>query len=231
MAGRLLRSFVQTALKAVNSVVGLAGMAVILYALWMLRAWYREAAELRDHLPVPWFIYTFLGLGIFLCLLTCTGHIAAETANGHCLSCYMIIIFLLIILEGAITVDVFLNSNWEQDFPDDPSGKFDEFKDFVRSNFEICEWVGLAVVAAQALSIILGMVLRTLGPDREIDYDSDDDTTVPARLPLLRNQTQHAPEYVEPNTSRRSDSWKIRILDKVNKGRILYYKCFEEIWA
>ena len=44
----------------------------------------------------------------------------------------------------------------------------------------------------QVLSIILGMVLRTLGPDRETDYDSDDDTTVPARLPLLRNQAQHA---------------------------------------
>ncbi|PAN22351.1 hypothetical protein PAHAL_4G013400 [Panicum hallii] len=216
MAGRMVRSCVQTALKAVNSVVGLAGMAVILYALWMLRAWYREVADLDQRFPVPWFIYTFLGLGIFLCLLTCSGHIAAETANGHCLSCYMIIVFVLIILEGAITVDVFLNTNWEEDFPPDPSGKFDEFKDFVRSNFEICEWVGLSVVAAQVLSIILGMVLRTLGPDRETDYDSDDDTTVPARLPLLRNQSQHGPDYAEPNTSRRNDSWKLRILDKVN---------------
>ncbi|XP_062184728.1 tetraspanin-19-like [Phragmites australis] len=209
MAGRVVRSCVQTALKAVNSVVGLAGMAVILYALWMLRAWYREVAELDKRLPVPWFIYTFLGLGIFLCLLTCSGHIAAETANDHCLSCYMFIIFVLIILEGAITVDVFLNSNWEEDFPDDPSGKFDIFKDFVRSNFEICEWVGLSVVAAQVLSIILGMVLRTLGPDREIGYDSDDDATVPARLPFLRNQSQHAPDFVEPNLFHRSDSWKV----------------------
>ncbi|CAN6241425.1 unnamed protein product [Urochloa humidicola] len=216
MAGRMVRSCVQTALKAVNSVVGLAGMAVILYALWMLRAWYREVAQLHQHLPVPWFIYAFLGVGIFLCLLTCSGHIAAETANGHCLSCYMIVVFVLIILEGAITVDVFLNTNWEEDFPPDPSGKFDEFKVFVRSNFEICEWVGLSVVAAQVLSIILGMVLRTLGPDRETDYDSDDDTTVPARLPLLRNQSQHGPDYAEPNTYRRSDSWKLRILDNVN---------------
>ena len=54
MAGRIVRSCVQTALKAVNSVVGLAGMAVILYALWMLRAWYREVADLDQRLPVPW---------------------------------------------------------------------------------------------------------------------------------------------------------------------------------
>jgi hypothetical protein len=67
----------------------------------------------------------------------------------------------------------------------------------------------------QVLSIILGMVLRTLGPDRETDYDSDDDVTVPARLPLLINQSQHGSYYAEPNTSGRSDSWKLRILDKV----------------
>jgi hypothetical protein len=59
------------------------------------------------------------------------------------------------------------------------------------------------------------MVLRTLGPDRETDYDSDDDVTVPARLPLLINQSQHGSYYAEPNTSGRSDSWKLRILDKV----------------
>ncbi|CAD6259050.1 unnamed protein product [Miscanthus lutarioriparius] len=135
-------------------------MAVILYALWMLRAWYREVADLHLHqrLPVPWI--------------------------------------------SPLTT----------------SGKFEDFKDFVRSNFEICEWVGLSVVAAQFSGVInhSGMVLRTLGPDRETDYDSDDDTTVPARLPLLRNQAQHGSDYAEPNTSRRSDSWKLRILDKVN---------------
>jgi hypothetical protein len=66
----------------------------------------------------------------------------------------------------------------------------------------------------QALSIILAMVLRALGPEREIDYDSDDDA-VPARLPLLRNQAQHGSSYVETNLPRRSDSWTLRILDKV----------------
>jgi hypothetical protein len=38
-------------------------------------------------LPVPWFIYAFLGAGIITCLVTCTGHIAAETSQGFCLSC------------------------------------------------------------------------------------------------------------------------------------------------
>lgn len=31
------------------------------------------------------FIYAFLGLGAILCVVTCAGHIAAETVNGCCL--------------------------------------------------------------------------------------------------------------------------------------------------
>lgn len=37
-------------------------------------------------------MYTFLGLGISLCVITCTGHVAAETANGCCL--YLVSFFL-----------------------------------------------------------------------------------------------------------------------------------------
>lgn len=81
-------------------------------------------------------------------------------------------------LEAAVTADVFLNRDWEQvnipnwiipdqiflfflsydilfecnvdqDFPRDPSGSFDQFKDFIRANFEMCKWIGLTVVSVQ----------------------------------------------------------------------------------
>nr|GEV14051.1 tetraspanin-19 [Tanacetum cinerariifolium] len=97
-------------------------------------------------------MYTMLGLGATLCVITCSGHIAAETTNGFCLYCYLVFVILLLMLEGAVTMDVFLNSNWEEDFPTDPSGNFNEFKDFIKENFEICKWVGLSVVSVQQRS-------------------------------------------------------------------------------
>ncbi|XP_073106060.1 tetraspanin-19-like [Elaeis guineensis] len=211
--GRMLRSCLQSVLKLVNSVIGMAGMGMILYSLWMMRVWYKQSGGLV--FSPPWFVYTFLGLGIFLCLITCSGHIAAETANGHCLSCYMVFVFLLVMLEAAVTADIFLNRNWEEDFPEDPTGKFDELKNFVRSNFEMCKWIGLLVVAAQALSIFLAMVLRALGPDSGSYYDSDDDI-VPARLPLLRNQVHHTSYTVDPNLPN-NDPWKVRNREKVSR--------------
>ncbi|URD84457.1 Tetraspanin family [Musa troglodytarum] len=244
--GWWLRSCLQSVLKLVNSVMGLAGMGVILYSLWMLRSWYKHIDGSSFAGPVsspPWFIFAFLGLGIYLCLITCSGHIAAETANGHCLSCvdvdivllissftllvyylhdllefygflkpdkhiavqYMAFVFLLVLLEAALIADIFLNREWEEDFPEDPTGKFDELKNFVRSNFEMCKWIGLLVVAAQAFSIFMAMVLRALGPDNSIDYDSDDGF-VPARLPLLRNKVQQTYQTAAPSLSLKIDS-------------------------
>ncbi|XP_074585614.1 tetraspanin-19-like [Curcuma longa] len=202
--GRILRSCLQSMLKMVNSVAGLVGVAFVLYGLWMVRVWHRE---IHADPTLPWFIYTSLGLGVLLCLITCFGHVAAETSNAHCISLYMILIFLLIMLEAAITADVIQNKDWEEDFPEDTTGRFNEFKNFIRSNFELCKWVGLVIVAAQAISIFLGMILKAVGSNRESNYDSDDDS-VNARLPLLRNQVQQGATYVtDLHVPYKSDSW------------------------
>ncbi|XP_062107341.1 tetraspanin-19 isoform X2 [Humulus lupulus] len=114
--GRMVRSCFQSILKLVNSVIGMLGIAMILYSLWLIRVWQRQMDEFPfvdfDN-PVPWFIYTSLGLGIALCVITCSGHVAAETTNGCCLYLYMLFVFLLIMVEAAVTVDVFINRDWE----------------------------------------------------------------------------------------------------------------------
>ncbi|KAK6252943.1 hypothetical protein QUC31_014663 [Theobroma cacao] len=192
---RVVRSCVQSILKLVNSIIGMVGTAMILYAIWLIRVWQREIGDFfpfeGSDYAAPWFIYTFLGLGVTLCVITCSGHIAAETANGCCLYFYMAFTFLLLMLEAAVTTDVFLNNDWEEDFPVDPSGSFNKFKNFIRSNFEFCKWIGFSVVSVQGLCILLAMILKALGPHQY--YESDDDID-PARVPLLKNAVH--PPYV-----------------------------------
>ncbi|KAF3444155.1 hypothetical protein FNV43_RR13845 [Rhamnella rubrinervis] len=192
---RVVRSCIQSILKLVNSVMAMVGMAMILYAVWMIRIWQRHMDQLPfggSDFPAPWFIYSFLGLGTTLCVITCSGHIAAETANGCCLCLYMVFVFLILMLEAGVTADVFLNRDWEEDFPADQTGNFNEFKDFVRSNFNICKWIGLSIVSIQGLTLLLAMILKALGPHHY--YDSDDDFA-PDTAPLLKNAV-HSPSYV-----------------------------------
>lgn len=195
---------------------------MILYAMWMIRDWQRNTGHGSfpfpgSDVPAPWFMYTFLGLGVIMCVITCSGHIAAETVNGCCLCTYMVFVFLLLMLEAAVTVDVFLNYSWEQDFPVDPSGNFDKFKEFVRKNFEFCKWVGLSVVSLQGLCVLLAMIVKALGPHDGHYYDSDDDYT-PEGVPLLRSYVR--PTYVAGDAAAygpRNDTWNRRVNDKASK--------------
>ncbi|KAK0588962.1 hypothetical protein LWI29_007759 [Acer saccharum] len=204
-------------LTMVNSVIGMVGIAMILYALWLIRVWEIHMGHFPpagDH-PVPWFIYTFLGLGVILCVITCSGHIAAETANGCCLYLYMFFVILLLMLEAGVTADVFFNPDWEEDFPEDPSGSFTQFKEFIRSNFETCKWIGLSIVSVQGVSFLLALMLKALGPHQY--YDSDDEYA-PDRVPLLKNAVL-PPTYVvgDPVCGSRTDAWTIRVNDKVSR--------------
>ncbi|KAL5581798.1 hypothetical protein UlMin_014240 [Ulmus minor] len=216
--GRMVRSCFQSILKLVNSLVGMVGIAIIMYSLWLIRAWQRQMGELpfgESDYPAPWFIYSTLGLGITLCVITCTGHVAAETANGCCLYLYMLFVFLLLMVEAGVTSDIFLNRNWQEDFPEDPSGSFRQFKDFLRSNFKICKWIGLSIVTVQGLALLLATILKALGPHQ--NYDSDDEYTS-ERAPLMQNSV-HPPPYAvgDPVYGSKRDAWSIRIKDKANR--------------
>lgn len=207
----------QSVLKLVNSLVAMVGMAMVLYAVWMITVWQRHMGELPSggpNYPAPWFMYAFLGLGITLCVITCTGHIAAETANGCCLYLYILFVCLLLILEAAVAADVFLNRNWEKDFPEDPSGNLAEFEDFVRSNFEICKWIGLTIVSIQGLSLLLAMILKALGPHR---YHDTGDDYASDRVPLLKNAVQPPPYVVGDPVYGSKNAWNLRINDKTNR--------------
>ncbi|KAI8550546.1 hypothetical protein RHMOL_Rhmol06G0115800 [Rhododendron molle] len=70
--------------------MGVTGVAMILYNIWIVRAWQLDMDGSCSDDPkfsLPWFIHAFLGIGIALCAITCLGHIAGHTANHHCLSC------------------------------------------------------------------------------------------------------------------------------------------------
>ncbi|XP_039034549.1 tetraspanin-19-like isoform X1 [Hibiscus syriacus] len=198
MAG-ILKSCMQSKLKAVNLIMAMVGIAMILYGFWMLRVWQRDMAgssfEDLDS-TAPWFIYTFQGTGVTLCLLTCLGHIAADSAHVSCLFCYMVIISVLLLIETGIAADILLNSEWEkfrrrgQDIPKDPTGRFRDFKQFVESNIDIFKWIFSTIFLGQGLSVLFTMALRAFSPNQRSDYDSDEEFTQ-ARVPLISNHAQN----------------------------------------
>jgi hypothetical protein len=172
-------------------------------------------------LPTPWFIYAFLGVGIVTLLITCTGHIAAETSHNFCLSCYLCLQILLIVAQLILAGYLFFDKHWRQDLPDDPTGQLDKVEDFVGKNLTICKWVALGVLIIEALGLFFAMTLRAISADaRRPGYDSDDELA-PTRQPLLNTRPNNqpappgAPAQNPPSRPTvRNDAWSARMREK-----------------
>ncbi|KAG0596750.1 hypothetical protein M758_UG282100 [Ceratodon purpureus] len=171
-------------------------------------------------LPAPWFIYAFLGVGITTLLITCTGHIAAETSHNFCLSCYLCLQILLVIAQLILAGFLFFDKHWRQDLPDDPTGQLDKVEKFIEDNLDTCKWVALGVLIVEALSLFFAMTLRAISADsRRPGYDSDEEYA--PRQPLLNRQNnQAAPQAGAPagappsRTAVRNDAWSARMREK-----------------
>ncbi|GAV63853.1 Tetraspannin domain-containing protein [Cephalotus follicularis] len=168
-------------------------------------------------LPAPWFIYSFMGVGIILCCVTFIGCIAAESIHGCCLCFYTILITVLILLEAALVVFIAIDRQWEKDLPFDPTGELDNFLSFIEDNVDICQWVVITVVVIQALSLLVAIILRAMVSSRRNDPDGEDDyANIRGRTwePLLN------PQSGQTSGSTHSDIWSLRMREKygLNSG-------------
>ncbi|KAL5859951.1 hypothetical protein ACOSQ4_001247 [Xanthoceras sorbifolium] len=167
-------------------------------------------------LPAPWFIYSFMGVGILLCCINLIGCIAAEAISGCCLCFYTLLKTVLILLEAALVAFIAIDRRWEKDLPFDPTGELDSLRSFIENNVDICKWVGITVVIIQALSLLLAIVLRAMVSTRRTDLDGEDDYEIGRgrREPLLNPQSN------QTSGSTHSDIWSSRIREKygLNSG-------------
>ncbi|XP_070049045.1 tetraspanin-19-like [Nicotiana tomentosiformis] len=147
----------QWSLKFTNLTIGFVGIAMLFYGIWMIRVWQRDAADSHSSLgefSMLKFIHAFLGIGTALCAITCLGHVAANSANSYCLSSYMFIIFVLLLSEIGIAADVLLNSDWEKDLPEDPSGRFDDCRQVKIIEFSPYKiWIKFYIILGRIINL------------------------------------------------------------------------------
>ncbi|KAE8716937.1 putative rnf5 [Hibiscus syriacus] len=177
----ILKSCMQFTLKSVNLIMAMVGIAMILYGFWMLRVWHRDMSgssyEDLDY-TAPW-SYPMLEICVRAALLFCSMFTDDLTTTA-----------VLLLIETGITADILLNEDWEKDIPDDPTGRFRDFKQFVETNIDIFKWIFLIIFLGQGLSVLLAMALRAFIPTNQCsNYDSDKEFTQ-ARQPLINNHAQ-----------------------------------------
>ncbi|KAK7367689.1 hypothetical protein VNO80_09707 [Phaseolus coccineus] len=173
-----------------------------------------------DNLPRAWFIFLFIGVGVVLFLISCFGCIGAATRNGCCLSCYSILVALLILIELGCAAFIFFDKNWKEEIPKDKTGDFDAIYGFLSENWNIVRWVALGIGIFQVLLFMLALIVRAA--NRPADYDSDEEFINPrqqVRQPLLNRPAAGSTTGLPVSGTidqrpSRSDAWSARMREK-----------------
>ncbi|OVA14832.1 Tetraspanin/Peripherin [Macleaya cordata] len=177
------------------------------------------SSSILDKLPKAWFIYLFIAIGAILFVISCFGCIGALTRNGCCLTCYSLLVVLLILAELGCAAFIFFDKSWKEAIPADKTGDFDMIYSFLEDNWKIAKWVALGVVIFQALLFLLALVVRAA--NRPVDYDSDDEYIAQrsgVRQPLINRQGAPAASVPVAGTldqrPSRNDAWSTRMREK-----------------
>lgn len=238
------KGFLECLLKLLNFLLTLLGLAMVGYGIYMF-AMYNNAKDdwdpqhgeliqlgrpmlmavslssnkIFDHLPTLWFIYLFVGVGAILFVISCFGCIGAATRSGCCLSCYSVLVILLIMVEVGCAAFIFFDKSWRSEIPVDKTGGFDMIYGFLEKNWSICRWVALGAVVLQVLVFLLALMVRCANSPAE--YDSDDEYIAgprQQRQPLISRQAGPATGVpVTPTLDTRpsrNDAWSARMREK-----------------
>ncbi|XP_010275310.1 PREDICTED: tobamovirus multiplication protein 2A [Nelumbo nucifera] len=242
------RGCLECLLKLLNFLLTLVGLAMVGYGIYLLVEWKKTSADtdslsplsdnhefvqlgrpmllvvslssnIFDKLPKAWFIYLFIAVGVILFIISCCGCIGAVTRNGCCLTCYSILVILLILVELGCAAFIFFDHSWKDTLPTDKTGDFDMIYEFLEKNWKIAKWVALGAVVLEALLFLLALVVRAA--NRPADYDSDDEYIAPrstVRQPLINRQGVPATGVpvacaLDQRPSR-NDAWSTRMREK-----------------
>ncbi|KAL3817942.1 hypothetical protein ACJIZ3_003847 [Penstemon smallii] len=176
--------------------------------------------SILDKLPKAWFIYLFTGVGVVVLFIACCGCLGASTRNGCCLSCYSVLVILLILAELGAAGFLFFDKRWQEEIPTDKTGNFEMIYHFLEKHWKIVKWVALGAVILEALVFLLALVVRAA--NTPADYDSDDEyiggRRQQIRQPLINRPPVPATGVpVAPSLDHRpsrTDAWSTRMREK-----------------
>ncbi|KAF7810017.1 tobamovirus multiplication protein 2A-like [Senna tora] len=234
-------------LKLLNFLMTLTGLAMVGYGIYLLVEYKRASDDssgspvsydhtlvqfgrpmlmavslsesIFDKLPKAWFIYLFIGVGVILFVISCFGCIGAMTRNGCCLTCYSVLVVLLILAELGCAAFLFFDKSWRKEIPLDKTGYFDMIYKFLVENWNIVRWVALGIVIFEALLFLLALIVRAA--NKPADYDSDDEFINPRqqiRQPLINRPAVPvtgvpAAGAIDQRPTR-NDAWSTRMREK-----------------
>lgn len=161
------RCCLRNSIRIVNLMMLLCGTGIIIYSLWLEKKWDQGIAEFphRQSPLTPWFIFTFLGVGIVVCLSTIGGHIIANCNSNSTLFFYIFAICCLLSLEATMVVAIFFKMDWGKKISAYTGEKNTNFEMFILTHVKISRAITILILVAQSSVVVLAAILWAVGSE------------------------------------------------------------------
>ncbi|XAR70880.1 hypothetical protein NMG60_11027916 [Bertholletia excelsa] len=184
-------------LRIVNIIVNLLGVLMIIYSLWLLKVWDTEIAQLPSvvGLPLPWFIYASIGVGIAVCIITLSGHMVANCISKSILVIYTFSIFSLLLIQAGVIVVILFRIDWENEIIWYIDSHHTSFKSFILFHLLICRLIAILFLVAQTSIVALAAILCVIGTEPTIQsHLSDPHEVITQSFLMVPSSSSSAPE-------------------------------------
>ncbi|KAH7685712.1 hypothetical protein IHE45_04G058400 [Dioscorea alata] len=162
------RCSLNNAMRIANFIVNLFGIGMIVYSLWLLKVWTTVMVQVGFPslaIPKPWFIYTFLGVGILVCFGALLGYMVSNCMSRTSLSCYTLFHGLVLVIQVAAIVVILFRIDWQAVISKYIDEESSEIKNILMFHLYLCHLIGVGILISEAIVLILAIVLRALGPE------------------------------------------------------------------
>ncbi|XP_039166143.1 tetraspanin-19-like isoform X1 [Eucalyptus grandis] len=172
---RCARCWVRGSMRAMNVIVNICGVGMIIYSLWLQKMWDDGVALLPSvaNLPLPWFIFTCLGIGIAVCFSTLFGHVVANCIGNSSLCIYIITLLSLLFLEATVLVLIFFKMDWAKLISEYIDEHNEQFKVFVVFHLKMCRLIVILILLLQIIVIVFAVILWAVGTGPTTDQTPD----------------------------------------------------------
>ncbi|KAL0446332.1 UNVERIFIED_CONTAM: Tobamovirus multiplication protein 2A [Sesamum latifolium] len=199
---------------------------------------YKNAASTDDDVPISQQVYlSFHRNCAVILFIACCGCIGTATRNGCCLTCYSVLVILLILAEVGLAAFIFFDKSWKEEIPDDKTGNFDMMYEFLENHWKIIKWVALGAVILEAVIFLLALIVRAA--NRPADYDSDEEyiggPRQQIRQPLINRPPVPATGVPVAGTldqrPSRNDAWSTRMREKEKSRSLVKLIKNDKFWS
>lgn len=145
---------------------GIVGASIAAYATILFIHYHRTGyvpPEEEHHKDIAWSLYILAGFGGIMCVGALIGHLAVRRDSIRLVAVSIISLIGMMLIQSILILFLFTDVfSWKHSLPEDPSGWWTVFSEYISTHQKIAKLVCIALLCIEFLGLLLTFWLQSI---------------------------------------------------------------------